>query len=400
MRRALLAVIAASFVLPQAAHADTNQLPGLAPAKARTIVVDAKRGRDGNPGTARRPLRTVAAAWERIAPSRALKRAVRIVVRPGRYGAKALPNYWESRLGTREGPDRHRRRAQGTVTFGSVNLFDLRWVAFDGITFADRNDLFHCERCQHVLLTRSRLTGSPDLLQENIKINQSQHIGITDSVISGAGDNAIDFVAVQYARITGNVIERRERLVRLREGRLGVRARRAQPDPPVRHRRLHRRAGHRAAVHDRALHPLRGLRHRRPRQHDLQHRGRRDRRQRRLQRRRRPQPPVERRARARTGSRSATARAPATGGRATRAASAASSSSTPAAGAPRASTTAPTTCASRTGTSGCSGNVVDNPQAQGDQLFSIAGPSSKGRTGRLRAGERARRRRPERSPAT
>ena len=153
-------------------------------------------------------MRTVAAAWERIAPSRALKRAVRIVIRPGRYGAKALPNYWESRWGTEKAPIVIAAARRGTVTFGSVNLFDLRWVAFDGITFADRNDLFHCERCQHVLLTRSRLTGSPDLLQENIKINQSQHVGITDSVISGAGDNAIDFVAVQYARITGNVIER------------------------------------------------------------------------------------------------------------------------------------------------------------------------------------------------
>ena len=89
-----------------------------------------------------------------------------------------------------------------------MNLFDLRWVAFDGITFTDRFDLFHCERCQHVLLTRSRLAGSPSELHENVKINQSQHIGITDSVISGADDNAIDFVAVQYARITGNVIER------------------------------------------------------------------------------------------------------------------------------------------------------------------------------------------------
>ena len=28
-----------------------------------------------------------------------------------------------------------------------MNLFDLRWVAFDGITFKDRFDLFHCEHC-------------------------------------------------------------------------------------------------------------------------------------------------------------------------------------------------------------------------------------------------------------
>jgi hypothetical protein len=88
-----------------------------------------------------------------------------------------------------------------------VNLYDLRWVAFTGIAFKDRFDLFHCELCRHVLLTRSRLIGSPDLLHENVKVNQSQHVAITGNVISGADDNAIDFVAVQYARVTGNVIE-------------------------------------------------------------------------------------------------------------------------------------------------------------------------------------------------
>ena len=208
MRRALLAVIPAFFAFPQPAQSDTNRLPDLAPAQARTLVVDAKRGRDGNPGSARRPLRTVRAAWERIAQGRALKRPVRVLVRPGRYGARALPNYWERRWGTENAPIVITAARRGTVSFAAVNLFDLRWVAFDGITFSDRNDLFHCERCQHVLLTRSRLTGSPDELHENVKVNQSQHIAITDSVISGAGDNAIDFVAVQYARITGNVIER------------------------------------------------------------------------------------------------------------------------------------------------------------------------------------------------
>jgi hypothetical protein len=58
-----------------------------------------------------------------------------------------------------------------------------------------------------VLLTGSHLTGSPKNLHENVKVNQSQHIGITNSTISGADDNAIDFVSVQYATVTGNVIE-------------------------------------------------------------------------------------------------------------------------------------------------------------------------------------------------
>ena len=199
----------AQLAAPTGAAGDESvDLPTTTPRGAQTIVVDIRRGRDSNPGTAARPLKTVAAAWTRIPERRTLDRAVRVLVRPGRYPARALPNYWESRWGTREAPIVISAAKRGTVSFGAVNLYDLRWVAFSGITFSDRNDLFHCESCQHVLVTKSRLTGSPKRLQENIKINQSQHIGITDSVVSGAGDNAIDLVAVQHATVTGNVIER------------------------------------------------------------------------------------------------------------------------------------------------------------------------------------------------
>jgi hypothetical protein len=209
MPRALtaLALVLAALALPSAALADTTELPALKPAGARTLVVDARHGADRNPGSARRPLRTVAAAWNRIPQGRALTKPVRVMVRPGRYPAKALPNYWESRWGTRAAPIVIAATRPGRVRFASVNLFDLRWVAFDGIAFRDRFDLFHCERCEHVLLTHSSLVGSPRDLHENVKVNQSQHIAVTDSVISGADDNAIDFVAVQHARIAGNVIE-------------------------------------------------------------------------------------------------------------------------------------------------------------------------------------------------
>jgi Right handed beta helix region len=197
-----------ALVLPASALADTDQVPTLSPSGARTLVVDIRHGADTGNGSARRPLRTVAAAWNRIPQARTLTRPVRIVVRPGRYPAKALPNYWESRWGSRRAPIVIVAARRGSASFASVNLYDLRWVAFSGIAFTDHFDLFHCELCRHVLLTRSRLVGSPDELHENVKVNQSQHVAITNNVISGADDNAIDFVAVQYARISGNVIER------------------------------------------------------------------------------------------------------------------------------------------------------------------------------------------------
>ena len=195
-------------MLPAVAPADTSELPSLKARGARTIVVDGRHGRDSNAGSTRSPLRTVAAAWRSIPQARVLQRPVRILIRPGRYGAKALPNYWESRWGTKKAPIVIVAARRGTVSFGNVNLYDLRWVAFSGIAFKDHYDLFHCERCQHVLLTRSRLVGSPKDLHENVKVNQSSDIGITHSTISGADDNAIDFVAVQHARVTYNVIER------------------------------------------------------------------------------------------------------------------------------------------------------------------------------------------------
>ncbi len=209
MNRSLAALAIGLFALavPQQASADTDQVPSLSTKGAQRIVVDIRHGADRNPGTARRPLRTVAAAWMRIPEAQTLGRAVMVIVRPGRYNAKALPNYWESRWGTQQAPVVVKASHRGNVSFSAVNLYDLRWVAFTGITFTDRFDLFHCELCQHVLLDHSRLIGSPRRLHENVKVNQSQHVAITNNVISGADDNAIDFVSVQYARVTGNIIE-------------------------------------------------------------------------------------------------------------------------------------------------------------------------------------------------
>lgn len=207
--RALAGLLLCLLILVPAAPslARSVELPTLRAEGARTIVVDAKRGADRNPGTSARPLRTVTAAWESLPAREELERPVRILIRPGSYTARSLPNFWESRWGSRRAPIVIAAAKRGTVRFSSVNLFDVRWIAFDGITFSDRFDLFHCERCQSVLLSRSRLIGSPRELAENVKVNQSRDIGIVSSVISGAGDNAIDFVAVRYGLIKGNRIE-------------------------------------------------------------------------------------------------------------------------------------------------------------------------------------------------
>ena len=60
--------------------------------------------------------------------------------------------------------------------------------------------MVHCEACDHLLLRGVRVRGGPEA-HEAIKVNQSQHVYVEDSDVSGAGDNAIDFVAVQYGHI-------------------------------------------------------------------------------------------------------------------------------------------------------------------------------------------------------
>ncbi len=187
------------------AAASTPQAPTLTPRGARMLWVDATRGSDRAAGTRSRPLRTVRAAWERIPADGTLRRPVVITLRPGRWTAAQTPTYWERRHGSAQAPIVIRAERRGTATLPAVNMFDVRWLAIDGVRFADRFDLFHCERCAHVLLSGNRLDGSRRL-HENVKVNQSQWVYLQGNRIRGADDNAVDFVAVQHGAVTGNDI--------------------------------------------------------------------------------------------------------------------------------------------------------------------------------------------------
>lgn len=203
LRTLLLAAALLTVAAPPAAASDGA--PSLTPRGARMLWVDATRGSDRSSGTRAHPLRTVTAAWERIAPDRALQRPVVITLRPGRWTAAQTPTYWERRHGSARAPIVIRAERRGTATLPAVNMFDVRWLAIDGVRFRDRFDLFHCESCAHVLLSRSRLDGSRRL-HENVKVNQSTWMFLRGNRIDGADDNAVDFVAVQHGEIAGNDI--------------------------------------------------------------------------------------------------------------------------------------------------------------------------------------------------
>lgn len=184
-----------------------------ASAAERTIWVDPVKGKDSRSGATKgQALRSLTAAWNKIPEGTPLTQPVTIMVRAGEIPASRAPNYWEKRYGTASAPITI-RSADGPLRAGlpSINMFDVRHFKLDGVKIRSKFDTFHCEQCSHITLDRSAFVGIGNYKkdqgpQETIKLNQSDHITITDSYIAGATDNAIDMVAVNVASIRGNTI--------------------------------------------------------------------------------------------------------------------------------------------------------------------------------------------------
>lgn len=178
----------------------------------RDVWVDPVNGSDAHSGDTReQALATVSAAWDRI-PQVLTDTGYHVRLLPGTYPPAALPNYWESKHGTFEHPIIF-EAAEGrdTVTLASVNIFDAHYLYFIHVNFAFDSDPFHCELCNHLLLRGARISGAePETYntQETLKVNQSQYVYIEDSDISGAWDNAVDFVAVQHGHFLNNRIHK------------------------------------------------------------------------------------------------------------------------------------------------------------------------------------------------
>lgn len=176
------------------------------------VWIDPAAGNDANSGASRsQALRTLTAAWNRIPIRQQLSGSgVRILLAGGTIPEEGIPNFLESRYGTAQFPiiiqsaDSSARARLG----GDLNVFDVRYLYLIDLTIAPNppGDAFHCEQCDHILIRNSTLDGGARAAQETIKVNQSSWIYIEDSTVSGAFDNAIDFVAVQHAEIAGNRI--------------------------------------------------------------------------------------------------------------------------------------------------------------------------------------------------
>ncbi|WP_354700141.1 hypothetical protein DSM112329_00404 [Paraconexibacter sp. AEG42_29] len=210
---------------PGAAGGGTTQPPGTTTIPAGTLTdgayaigtvdvadiwVDPVSGSDGASGDSTHPVRRLAEAWARIPQGRPLTRGVRIRIRPGTVTAADAPNFWEDRQGTarhpvivqaESGPD--------SVVLPSINAKGLSYIYFLRVRIDSRFDPLHCEACDHLLLrdsvVRGRAPASGDV-QEALKVNQSTNVFVESSAISGASDNALDFVAVQGGHLLGNTI--------------------------------------------------------------------------------------------------------------------------------------------------------------------------------------------------
>ena len=171
------------------------------------LWVDPVGGSDAATGASRTTaLRTLAEAWRRIPASQALTNGVRVQITTGELAESAIPNYLEHRWGTAsapvvfnsvDGPGRAR-------LLGDLNVFDVRHLYLTGLTIDSPGDSFHCERCDHLLLRQVTMDSNGGW--ETVKVNQSSNVFIEDSVLTGAGDNVVDLVAVHTGHIVGSVI--------------------------------------------------------------------------------------------------------------------------------------------------------------------------------------------------
>jgi hypothetical protein len=194
--------------------AQQGKAPGAYDIGTPTVVdvwVDGTAGNDDNDGATRATaLRTLTEAWDRIPAATLAGHGYRILLTPGIYAEDALPNYLESRWGTAAFPIilQSADAPRSARLAGDLNVFDVRYFYLIGLDMQPdpAGDVFHCEQCDHILIRDSRLDGGRREAHETMKVNQSQHVYVEDSTISGADDNAIDFVSVQYGHVLNSTI--------------------------------------------------------------------------------------------------------------------------------------------------------------------------------------------------
>ena len=180
------------------------------------IWVDPAAGNDGSSGASRAvAVRTLSEAWRRVPINVNLTTGFQINLTSGTYPESAVPIYWESRHGTQSAPVILKAiDGVGTARLPNMNVYDCRHLYILGLDISSGGgDVLHLDSCSTVLLRDTTIRGLGEIAsyavpQETLKVNQSQYIYVEHCDISGAWDNAVDFVSVQYGHVVGSRIHR------------------------------------------------------------------------------------------------------------------------------------------------------------------------------------------------
>ncbi len=181
------------------------------------LWVDPLAGNDGDTGATRdHALRTVVEAWGRVPRGTTLSgTGYRLMLVRGRYPGEIVPLYWEERLGTRTCPVMIvSADGPGAAVLPNLELAASSYVYLMGLRIeAAGGDAVHVQTSHHVLVRDTTIVGLGNVQdyqgpQEALKVNQCQYVYLEDSDVSGAWDNAVDFVGVQYGHVVRNRIHR------------------------------------------------------------------------------------------------------------------------------------------------------------------------------------------------
>jgi hypothetical protein len=190
-----------------AALTPTPELVDSGQPQVTDLWVDALRGSDQADGlSAETALQTLSAAWEKIPSAQELAGGYRIRLQPGNYPEQSLPVYWEARYGSFQHPIVVQGQGSSPEQVNLqafVNVYDSRYLYFENLSIQTHGDVFHCEKCDHLLIRNVIMNGFGEA-HEVLKVNQSQYVYVENSDLSGAYENALDFVAVQFGHLVGS----------------------------------------------------------------------------------------------------------------------------------------------------------------------------------------------------
>lgn len=204
--------VAAPAAVPDAAAAaipTRDQRPFQGQRPSRLLWV-APGGDDGAEGTRARPLRSITEAVGRAGPGTA------ILVREGTYvenveldrgGTETAPLWLVSADGPGAAHLRPADPALSTVYgFGERNIvihgFRIDAGEANGIHLGMAGTDFG-RTVANIVIQANHVSGAG---ADGIKVSQGDNIHVLDNVVAGAGDQGIDFVAVNHAVIDGNDI--------------------------------------------------------------------------------------------------------------------------------------------------------------------------------------------------